>query len=182
MEIYTIEELQYYIGMGEKVKYLYFWGHKENGEKITKSCFSQWYELPFEYAGVYYLTAEHYMMAEKARLFRDDVALKKILAAKNPGEAKAAGREVRGFDLELWLEKRFEIVVSGSLLKFKNPALKEFLLSTGNRVLVEASPVDKIWGIGMAQDNEQVSNPFKWKGLNLLGFALMKARTEMSRT
>ncbi len=177
MEIYTLEELQNYIALGNKIKYLYFWGHKEKGVGITKSCFSQWYESSFEHNGVLYLTAEHYMMAEKARLFNDDVALEKVLASTNPGAAKAAGREVQGFELELWLKKRFEIVVAGNLLKFKNPVLKEFLLNTKNRVLVEASPVDKIWGIGMAQDNELASNPFNWKGLNLLGFALMKVRT-----
>jgi len=179
MEIYTLEKLQDYIAKGKKINYLYFWGHQEKGSTVTKSCFSQWYQSSFEHNDVFYLTAEHYMMAEKARLFKDNVALKKILTSKNPGAAKAAGRDVQNFDPELWLEKRFEIVVTGNLLKFETPTLRDFLLNTGNKVLIEASPVDKIWGIGMAEDNALISNPYKWKGLNLLGFALMKVRAKI---
>lgn len=179
MEIDSIGALQYAIAQGYKAKYLFFWGHKKTKDKVTKSCFSQWYDAPFKHNGILYLTAEHYMMAEKARLFKDNVALKKILSSNNPGAAKAIGREVRGFTPEVWLKKRFEIVVSGNKLKFANPELNPFLLNTGDRILVEASPVDKIWGIGMGQDNALINNPYQWKGLNLLGFALMKVRTEI---
>ena len=116
-------------------------------------------------------------MAEKARLFGDEVTLTKILSAKNPGAAKAFGREVRNFDGETWDKEKFEIVVKGNVHKFsQNPELKAFLIGTGSRVLVEASPVDKIWGIGLEQNHEHADNPLKWKGENLLGFALMAAR------
>lgn len=127
------------------------------------------------------MTAEHHMMYQKAILFADEGSAKRLLSAKNPGEAKAIGREVSGFDQEIWNEHRFNIVVNANLSKFSStPKLKEFLLSTGDRVLVEASPVDKIWGIGLAQDNPSCENPNSWKGENLLGFALMEVRDQLS--
>lgn len=127
------------------------------------------------------MTAEHYMMYSKAILFGDQVAAQKILLAKNPGEAKATGREVAGFDQQTWTERRFDIVVSGNLAKFSTyPELKQFLINTGKRVLVEASPVDKIWGIGLAENDANCENPKRWNGLNLLGFALMEVRDQLS--
>ena len=168
-----------YINQGNKVKYLFFWGHQPNQDgSIGKSCFSQWYEASFQIDGVKYQTAEHYMMAEKARLFKDNEILAKILAVSHPGEAKKLGRQVKGFDQETWLEHRSPIVVQGNVGKFnQNEALKEFLLNTGERILVEASPRDRIWGIGLGQNNPDAANPDKWRGLNLLGFALMKVRS-----
>jgi ribA/ribD-fused uncharacterized protein len=120
------------------------------------------------------------MMYQKALLFNDKVAAQKLLSANNPGEAKSIGREVRGFEQKKWEENRFNIVVSGNFAKFNsNPKLKEFLLNTGKRILVEASPVDKIWGIGLAEDNPACENPNLWKGSNLLGFALMEVRDQI---
>ena len=163
---------------GHKIKYIYFWGHKPRSDgTVGKSCFSQWFDAGFTANDCIYKTAEHYMMAEKARLFNDKGALQKILSSKHPGEAKRLGREITNFDNTLWNEKRFTIVVKGNLAKFsQNDALKSFLLNTGERVLVEASPVDKIWGIGLASDHKNAGNPHQWPGLNLLGFALMQAR------
>ncbi|MDJ0568622.1 MAG: NADAR family protein [Pleurocapsa sp. MO_192.B19] len=176
--IKTKQDLINYINQGNKPKYLCFWGHQPNHDgSIGKSCFSQWYEALFQLDGVEYQTAEHYMMAEKARLFKDDDALAKILAASHPGEAKKLGRQVKGFKQEIWLEYRSPIVVQGNIGKFsQNEALKEFLLNTGERILVEASPRDRIWGIGLGQNNPDAENPYKWQGLNLLGFALMEVR------
>jgi ribA/ribD-fused uncharacterized protein len=100
-----------------------------------------------------------------------------VLHAASPGAAKAFGREVRGFDETVWVENRFSIVVRANAAKFgQNPALNRFLRQTGSRVLVEASPVDRIWGIGIARDSEEAKNPNLWRGLNLLGFALMQVR------
>jgi hypothetical protein len=182
LNIRTREELVDFVNHGNKVKYVFFWGHQEKDGQVTKSCFSQWYDSKFEEDGNEFITAEHYMMYHKAKLFGDNKAYEKVLSASNPGEAKAVGREVLGFEQELWDEKRFEIVVKANLSKFsQNPELKEFLLNTGNRVLVEASPVDKIWGIGLAQDNSASENPNTWKGLNLLGFALMEVREQLAR-
>ncbi|GEM77589.1 NADAR family protein [Vibrio sagamiensis] len=180
MKIRTREELVDFVNHGNKVKYVFFWGHHGKGGQVTKSCFSQWFYSTFEEDGNDYITAEHYMMYHKARLFGDNTACNKILSASNPREAKAIGREVIGFEQELWHEKRFDIVVKANLAKFsQNLDLKEFLISTGDRVLVEASPVDQIWGIGLAQDNPASENPNTWKGLNLLGFALMEVRAQL---
>lgn len=147
---------------------------------VTKACFSQWYASPFEVDDVVYPTAEHFMMAGKARLFADDVALRQVLAAPNPGAVKAIGRSIEGFDEKVWQERRWDIVVQANLAKFsQNAALAEFLRNTGARVLVEASPVDKIWGIGLAADDPDAENPAGWQGLNLLGFALMEVRSRL---
>jgi ribA/ribD-fused uncharacterized protein len=119
------------------------------------------------------------MMAEKAALFGDRETREQVLQAPNPGAAKALGRQVRGFDEAAWLKHRFSIVVRANKAKFaQNTELGQFLKQTGSRVLVEASPVDRIWGIGLAQDDEKVNNPNLWRGLNLLGFALMRVRDD----
>ncbi|WP_427910030.1 NADAR family protein [Shewanella algae] len=105
-----------------------------------------------------------------------------MLLATNPGAAKAIGREVVGFNQEVWDERRFEIVLNANLAKFaQHTELKSFLLNTGNRILVEASPVDKVWGIGLAQDHPESEIPRRWKGLNLLGFALMEVRDRLRK-
>ena len=120
------------------------------------------------------------MMAEKARLFDDGNALDRILAAKNPAEAKKLGREIQGFESEIWETRKVEIVVAGNLHKFgQHSELAKFLLSTNDRVLVEASPVDTIWGIGLAADSADASKPARWLGPNLLGFALIEVRDQL---
>jgi ribA/ribD-fused uncharacterized protein len=165
------------IHAGFHPKYLFFWGHSAKGEEIGKSCLSQWFVANFEIDGICYQSAEHYMMAEKARLFHDETTLNKIIHARHPGEAKNLGREIQHFELDVWQQHRFDIVVQGNVAKFQqNASLKQFLLNTGERVLVEASPVDKIWGIGLAENQTETLIPEKWPGLNLLGFALMKTR------
>ncbi|GAB7532172.1 hypothetical protein PS3A_45870 [Pseudomonas sp. 3A(2025)] len=119
------------------------------------------------------------MMAEKAALFDDQEIRAQVLHAPTPDAAKALGRNVRGFNEKVWLQHRYDIVVRANLAKFsQNPELNEYLLQTGTSVIVEASPVDSVWGIGLAQDNADVNNPNLWKGLNLLGFALMQVRDE----
>lgn len=163
---------------GKRTKYLFFWGHqKSQSGELTSSCFSQWWESPFIVDKIKFNTAEHWMMAQKALLFDDKEIYNKIIIAKSPAEAKALGRQVRNFDDKTWNNKRFDIVVRGSLEKFtQQKDLKEFLLNTKERVLVEASPVDRIWGMGLTADSEKAENPKQWNGLNLLGFALMEAR------
>ena len=175
---YNLEWLINNFEKGKRTKYLFFWGHqKSKSGDLTSSCFSQWWTSPFVVDKVKYNTAEHWMMAQKAFLFNDKEIFAKITAANSPVEVKALGRQVRNFDEAVWNAKRFEIVVAGNLQKFlQNKDLKEFLLNTKDRVLVEASPVDRIWGIGLAADNEKATNPKRWNGLNLLGFALMEVR------
>ncbi|MFI2634774.1 NADAR family protein [Streptomyces collinus] len=166
---------------GARVGYLHFWGHRPRPDgRIGASCLSQWWPAPFTVDGVAYATAEHWMMAAKARLFEDAAAERAALAAGHPAEAKKAGRLVRGFDEAVWARERFRIVVEGSVHKFgAHPDLLAYLLGTGDRVLVEASPVDRVWGIGLAADDEAAMDPERWRGPNLLGFALMAARERL---
>ncbi|MFJ7065225.1 NADAR family protein [Streptomyces sp. NPDC101115] len=178
-----LERLKQQVRRGDRVKWLHFWGHRPHPDgRLSASCLSQWWPSPFEVEGVRYATAEHWMMAEKARLFGDAEAERAALTATSPAAAKKAGRLVRDFDETTWQEKRFEIVVAGSVHKFaSDEGLRGFLLGTGNRVLVEASPVDRVWGIGLAADDPRALDPDRWRGLNLLGFALMEARERLSR-
>ncbi len=160
------------------IKYLFFWGHTPSKDgSVTKSCFSQWWEEhPFTVDGIEYRSAEHWMMAGKAKLF-DESVLDEIVAASSPALAKKLGRKVRNFDSKIWNNHKYEIVKEGNIHKFgQNEDLKAFLLNTQDRVLVEASPYDKIWGIGMSQNDDRALFPSKWDGENLLGFALMETR------
>ncbi len=163
------------------VKYLFFWGHQPSKDgTITKACLSQWWRADFVVAGLTYRSAEHWMMAEKARLFDDEAVLSRILAANSPAEAKKLGREIQGFVPEVWEDHKFEIVKTGNWHKFsQHRDLAAFLRSTGERVLVEASPVDTIWGIGLAADAPDAAHPDRWQGPNLLGFALMEVRDQL---
>lgn len=181
---YTTYNLQWLLNKVEKkenVKYLFFWGHAPSKDgQTTKSCFSQWWKSSFVVDNKHYATAEHWMMAKKAELFGDNEILDKILEAKTPAEAKKLGRKVKNFDPKIWGDNCFSIVCEGNFHKFsQHPELKEFLLNTKQRVLVEASPVDNIWGVGLAQDNDHIENPRLWKGSNLLGFALMEVRDKL---
>jgi ribA/ribD-fused uncharacterized protein len=179
--IRNLETLRAAIQNGYRPKYLFFWGHTPaRPGQIDKHCLSQFWSASFEVEGQVYPTAEHFMMAEKARLFEDSQTLHRILAATHPGEAKKLGRQVAGFEEQLWAEHRFEIVVRGNVAKFgQNEALQSFLLNTKDRVLVEASPTDRIWGIGLAEADERAADPPRWLGLNLLGFALMVVRRQL---
>jgi len=185
-ELRTKDELIEFVARENKIKYLHFWGHtSKNNQVVSKTCFSQWFSSSFEIDKISYPTTEHFMMAEKARLFEskgsnNSELISKIIAATHPQKAKQLGRQVEGFNNEVWNKYRFDIVVRGNYAKFiQNSDLAEFLIGTGNRVLVEASPVDSIWGIGLAEDHQDANNPFKWRGLNLLGFALMEVRERL---
>ena len=176
------EHLVQAIEAGQRFKYLFFWGHQPApGGRITQAGLSQWFAAPFEAGGRLYPTAEHYMMAKKAELFGEHELAAQILAAASPGQAKALGRTVSGFDERVWQQQRREIVVRGNLHKFsQHPALRSYLLDSGSRVLVEASPLDTIWGIGLEAASPAASNPDEWRGLNLLGFALMEVREALA--
>ncbi|GAA1793285.1 NADAR domain-containing protein [Luedemannella flava] len=178
---YTVDELRDLVAAGAAVTYLHFWGHRPEADgRIGKGCLSQWWDAaPFDVDGVRYATAEHYMMAEKARLFGDKETAARIVAAASPGAAKALGRQVARFDDATWREHRSDIVVAGNRAKFgQHPELLAYLVGTRGRVLVEASPQDRIWGIGLAASDGRAFDPARWPGLNLLGFALMRVRAE----
>ena len=153
----------------------------QDNEALGPWVYSQWYPSAFRVDGVHYATAEHFMMAAKARLFGDDETLAQILAAEHPAQVQRLGRRVRGFREPAWESERFAIVVAGSLAKFsQDPALARCLLDSGEQTLVEASPQDRIWGIGRRAEDPAALDPRQWRGENLLGFALMVARERLA--
>lgn len=162
-------------------EFLFFWGHQPARDgSIIKTCMSQWWPCDFEENGVVYKTAEHYMMAGKAKLFGDEVTMGRILSKDSPKDVKDLGRQIQNFDAAAWDTNKFEIVKQGNHLKFsQNEELKKFLLQTTDKILVEASPVDPVWGIGLAEDHQNARNPELWRGENLLGFALMEVRDQL---
>ncbi len=124
-------------------------------------------------------TSEHYLMLRKALLFNDNVSAVHIIAADTPAKAKARGRAVKNYDEETWARERLSIMVDGLMLKFGAEPLREYLLSTGEAMLVECSPTDAIWGIGLKIGELECFQQDKWRGLNLLGSALMEARRRL---
>jgi len=182
MNVYSRAALLEEIEKGQVFEYLLFYGHKASTDSsVTASCCSQWFPAPFKIDGVEYLTAEHYMMAEKARLFNDSEILESILGCQTPKEAKALGRKVRNFEDDVWKSHCSQIVVKANHAKFtQNSAFAQWLVATAPKVLVEASLWDRIWGIGMTQSNPKALDPAQWKGQNLLGFALMEVRDQLS--
>lgn len=138
--------------------------------------FSQWYQSKFDIDGVEYNCAEQYMMAMKALMFNDDEAKAKIMKSHSPSDQKAAGRKVKNFDADKWNKVSRAFVYRANMAKFSIPYLKKVILETGDRELVEASPTDVIWGIGMAESNPDRFDRTKWRGTNWLGEVLMEVR------
>ncbi|MET0236277.1 MAG: NADAR family protein [Kibdelosporangium sp.] len=166
---------------GPAPEFLFFWGHTPTpGHAAGRWVLSQWLMADFTVDGQVHRSAEHFMMAEKARLFGDSEMRERILASEAPADAKKLGRAVRGFDQDIWVKQRYDIVVRGSIAKFSGE-LRAFLLSTGDKVLVEAAPRDVIWGIGLGRDSPRAQDPAQWRGQNLLGFALMDARAALAQ-
>ena len=174
---YDVESIKQMVTADPNVKFIYFWGHTPSPKGITQTCLSQWFDVEFEVAGVKYHTAEQYMMAQKALLFGDKEVYDEIMLASDPRQYKALGRKIKDFDGKVWDYRKYQIVVEGNKAKFsQNEDLKEFLLSTEDSILVEASPYDKIWGIGLYAAQAAKGTVDQWKGQNLLGFALMEVR------
>lgn len=179
---YTVAQIQQRYTEGESLEYLFFWGHQPNkGGKIIKSCLSQWWMSRFIENGMIYKSAEHYMMEGKARVFHDTEIASQIVAADSPKKVKSLGREIKDYSDKVWDLHKYHIVKQANFLKFsQNEGLQTFLLDTEGKIIVEASPVDSIWGIGMAEDNPKINNPNEWKGSNLLGCILMEIRDEIN--
>jgi ribA/ribD-fused uncharacterized protein len=177
----TVDDVIELARSGRRLKYVFFWGHRPQRDgSIGTGCLSQWWPSAFTVDDVRFSTAEHYMMWRKALLFGDEETARLIVAASHPRQAKMLGRRVRGFDEQTWVEHRWSIVTQASVAKFgQRPELRDFLVGTGERILVEASPTDRIWGIGLAATDERTADPARWQGLNLLGFALMAAREQL---
>ncbi len=139
--------------------------------------FSNWYASNFIHDGIHYNCSEQFMMREKALLFEDHEVAQLIMEQTDPRKQKFLGRQVRDFNQRVWLEKCEDIMVPALVSKFtQNNYLKKFILDTGYSILVEASPTDKIWGIGLAEDDPRALNRVEWQGTNLLGNVLMRAR------
>lgn len=173
------EQLLKAIEEGSKFEYLFFYGHhpKKVGV-VDKSCLSQFYPAEFTSPnhGKFYW-AEQYMMFTKARLCKDGRSMEKIQKAQSPGECKMLGKSVKNFDPLVWDSHKRAVVFAANLMKFdQNVELKEFLLSTGDKILVEAAAGDSIWGVGLAIEDLLIKDPKNWKGENLLGYALMNVR------
>jgi ribA/ribD-fused uncharacterized protein len=173
-----LETLRKSVRAGTSYRYRLFYGHTPRGDgRPSDAVFSQFFPCSFALHGVRYAFAEQWMMASKARLFDDPESLAQILAATAPLDCKKLGRKVRGFDEEVWRQHRFDIVTAGSVGKFgQDSTLRAYLLATGDEVLVEASPTDCVWGTRVHRQHEDAQNPLRWRGQNLLGFALMRAR------
>lgn len=178
----NIGDLRELESRGDFPDFLYFWGHRPRRDgTIGPGCLSQWWPAPFQVGGITYPTAEHFMMAGKARLFGDEAMASRIVDAVSPSDAKALGRAVSGYDENLWARRRYGIVVEGNTAKFgQHPDLLAYLAATAGRVLVEASPADRVWGIGLAADDDRAGRPSQWMGLNLLGFGLMDVRERLT--
>ena len=146
----------------------------------TESVYSQFHPCEFQVDNVVYCCAEQYMMASKAREFKDEKTLQKIMKEKDPKKIKALGRKVTPFDPTVWNAKAPGHVETGNYAKFsQNEHLKKEMLASGNRLLVEASPKDKIWGIGLSEKQARNTPQDKWPGKNQLGQALMKVRSKL---
>ena len=175
---YSCEKLVERHTSGKQIEYIFFW--QPNIGVIDKSCFGQWQPSIFKVCTETYNCAEQYMMAEKARLFKDEEICELIMKSTDPKEMKALGKKVRNFEQTLWDKAKYSIVLNGNYFKFtQNEDMRILLLSTGDKVLVEASPLDTVWGIGLSESNEKSQNPNTWRGQNLLGFALMEVRDEL---
>ncbi len=151
-------------------KYVFFWGGHA----------SQWYPSPMVIDGINYSSCEQYMMHQKALLFEDTEIAEEIMKTKDPMTQKSLGRKIKNFDKNVWDKVNLQIVYKGNLAKYsQNEELKTLLLSTGNKIFVEASPEDKIWGIGLHENEEGVNDPMNWKGQNLLGWAITLVKMEL---
>ena len=168
---------------GFELDFLFFWRPEPPTRKaLGPFVLSQLHEHPFVHEGDLYGSAEHLMMVKKAELFGDFHTAEQIKTAVTPSEAMALGRQVRNFNEELWLQHRSQIAESVSLAKFgSDDDLAAYLLGTGTQVLVEASPHDRVWGIGLAASHIDARMPERWQGLNLLGLALMETRENLKR-
>jgi ribA/ribD-fused uncharacterized protein len=160
---------------GPNGKFVFFWKLKHPGEEL-----SNWFLTKFTHKGIEFNCSEQHMMWEKAELFKDYTKQKEILAETDPAKQKALGRQVKNFNQDTWESVCFNLIKEGLVQKFgQSPPLKELLLSTGTATLAEASPVDRVWGIGLADTDPDAQVVSRWRGKNLLGKVLMEVRKEL---
>lgn len=151
-------------------KYVFFWGEHP----------SQWYPSPMTIDGIEYNCCEQYMMHKKALHFGDIETAEEVMRTKHPADQKKLGRKVKNFDKNSWDKVNLQIVYKGNYAKYtQNEELKQLLINTGDRLFVEASPEDMIWGIGLHENDPNIDNPLLWKGQNLLGWAITLVKQEI---
>ena len=175
----SVEHLAAATEAGKSFEYLMFFG-ADPGPELTRACLSNWWEQSFELDGLEWPTVEHAMMYAKAKLFGDGLRMEQIRTAKTPKAAKALGRKVAPYGELAWGAHRYGAVTRACAAKFgQNADLRAFLQATEGKVLVEASPWDRIWGIGLRATDAAANDPRQWKGANLLGFVLMDVRDRL---
>jgi ribA/ribD-fused uncharacterized protein len=158
------------------MEYLFFWG-----ENDVYGFLSNFYQTNFSVNGNNFNCSEQYFMKKKQELFNEsnDVLANLIMKETNPKNIKKYGRQVKNFNEEIWNINKYKYMYEGVYAKFtQNPELKQKLLATGKKILVEASPYDKIWGIGFNK-SDALNNKSKW-GQNLLGKVLVEVRDKLS--
>lgn len=159
-----------FAGQGEEKgepQYTFFW----------HGPFSQWHRVEIKIGGKAFNSCEQFMMWSKAMLFGDVHSAHKIMRTDSPKEQKKFGREINGFNEDTWRMFSGGVVYTGNYGKFtQHPNLKSQLLATRGTVLVEASPHDRIWGIGLAEEDPRAKHRKEWRGLNLLGWTLTRVR------
>ena len=143
---------------------------------------SNWYPSQFTYAGINFSSMEQYMMYQKAECFGDMQTADEILGTDDVAEIKRLGRQVREYDENVWNGIRQIVVYEGLLAKFsQNEELKQRLLATKDAILAECAVRDRIWGVGLSMNDSARMYKTKWKGQNLLGYALMMVRNKLQR-
>jgi ribA/ribD-fused uncharacterized protein len=136
----------------------------------SRDSFSNFYPAPFEYQGIQFSCSEQFFMYAKAKFFKDNIRAQRILNAKTPATMKKNGRLVQNFDPTIWDQHKENIMYIAIREKFnQNPTILKKLLKTNNKLLVEASPWDTVWGIGLAKNDPLIHDENNWKGQNLLG-------------
>ena len=149
---------------------IYFWKPYQNDGYL-----SNWYPSPFTVDGKHFVNSEHYFMWKKVMLFEPELE-QLILSTKDPKEMKSIGQKVKNYNNSEWSAVRYEIMKEALFHKFsQNPKLLNNLMWTGNSGIIEASPSDRVWGIGITAVEALMDKP--WKGQNLLGKALIETRT-----
>lgn len=158
--------------MRETDKFYFFWKH-QLGQWTLRDIVDP--------ESIVYNCCEQYMMYKKAKLFGDHEIAKQIMQEPDPAKQQKLGRQVKDYRQAVWNQNRVGIVWYGNYLKFtQHQDLREMLIATGNKILVEASPYDKIWGVGYRASDDQILDPKNWRGLNLLGETLMSVRSVLS--
>lgn len=153
--------------------HVYFWKGYLSNWNLTDFWWEADGEMPFKFN-----CGEQYMMFRKAVMFGDTETAIKIMQTNIPKEQKDLGRQVKNYDDAKWSAQRFDIMVDGLYERFsQNTDIREKLLATGDKILVEASPYDNIWGVGLEETDDAILDEKNWQGQNLLGKVLMEVRS-----